>query len=102
MANKDIKHPHNVAGPFSTVQTPINRMVKVVPHVRSATQPPMIFSLPTMMDHNHADHHQPQTGHEHHGHEDHRRNMAAGFQRIFWVSLVLALPMLVLSLMLRA
>src|ERR1035437_6760740 len=39
--------------------------------------------------------------HDHHDHHDHHAHMAADFRKRFWISLVLTLPILVLSPLLQ-
>lgn len=54
------------------------------------------------MKHQHPSADSSKAGHEHHGHEDHHKHMAADFRRRFWISVVLTLPVLVLSPMIQA
>jgi Cu2+-exporting ATPase len=63
----------------------------------------MAGSIPTMKRHTHQPQAQLQdAGPGHPGHQDHHAHMAADFRKRFWISLVLTLPILVLSPMLQA
>ena len=50
------------------------------------------------MDHQH---HKAETTHDHHGHHDHHAHMIEDFKKRFWVSLVLTIPVLLLSPMIQ-
>ena len=55
-------------------------------------------------EHMHPEAHSKHTdehGKEHHGHQNHHAHMAADFRKRFWISLILTLPILVLSPMLQ-
>ncbi len=48
--------------------------------------------------HQHAGHEHGKQGHdEHHGHHDHHAHMVADFRKRFWISLVITIPILLLS-----
>jgi P-type Cu2+ transporter len=49
-------------------------------------------------DHQHHEHHQE---HEHHDHHDHHKMMIEDFKKRFWISLVLSVPVLILSPMIQ-
>lgn len=57
-----------------------------------------------MKEHEHKhepDDHSTHEGHDEHSHQDHHRMMIADFKRRFWVSLILTLPVLLLSPMIQ-
>ncbi len=50
---------------------------------------------------NHEDHNHQKNGHQGHSHQEHHRKMIEDFKRRFWVSLVLTIPILLLSPMIQ-
>ena len=45
--------------------------------------------------------HQDEQGHEHHDHTEHHQMMIEDFKRRFWISLIITLPVLLLSPMVQ-
>lgn len=52
-------------------------------------------------EHHHADHHHDQHGHGHGGHHDHHAHMVEDFKKRFYISLVVTVPILLLSPMIQ-
>lgn len=52
-------------------------------------------------DHEHHEHHDNHDNHEHHDHTEHHQMMIKDFRRRFWISLIITLPILLLSPMVQ-
>ncbi|QED28118.1 copper-translocating P-type ATPase [Microvenator marinus] len=52
-------------------------------------------------NHEHHEHHNDNSDNKHHDHHDHHAHMVADFRRRFWISIILSIPVIILSPMIQ-